>query len=200
MFVAENELGVIVSFAQQCQAKGWEISTIGSTFPDAIILRKEDGAQFRAEFEYQAVNFTAHGHDLRKCDVIICWTNDWPNCVIPIWEMRDWKDATLVTVDARDKVIAQLQIENSKLRRKVDQLSSTLETQQDVTLTKGLPKDRRQIALLRVFARNPSEDVGQVAQMFGVSARTIGRDLSELEDAGCIRSNGHGVEVLEVAQ
>ncbi|HEY1939825.1 MAG TPA: hypothetical protein VGJ33_17975 [Candidatus Angelobacter sp.] len=28
-------------------------------------------------------NFVTHGHDPKKCDVIVCWTHNWPEC--PEW-------------------------------------------------------------------------------------------------------------------
>jgi len=65
-----------------------------------------------------------------------------------------------------------------------------------------LSTDARRSALLKVVARKPGLEPAQVAAQyapqFGVSRRTIGRDLEYLERAGRIRSNGHGVEVLSV--
>lgn len=81
MFEPENELGVIVLFAQRCEDAGFEIISIHSEFPDAIVKRNDQ--IYRAEFEYQASNFNLHGHDPRKADVIICWEKDCDN-VLPI--------------------------------------------------------------------------------------------------------------------
>ena len=62
-----NELGVIVLFSQQCEMKGWSIVRIQAAFPDVEIADKY-GKVYRAEFEYFAGSFKAHGHDPRDCD------------------------------------------------------------------------------------------------------------------------------------
>jgi hypothetical protein len=35
------------------------------------------------EVEMYSRNFVAHGHDAKKCDVIVCWEHNWPEC--PEW-------------------------------------------------------------------------------------------------------------------
>ena len=32
------------------------------------------------EFEERSSNFSEHGHDPRKTDVIVCWKHDWADC------------------------------------------------------------------------------------------------------------------------
>jgi hypothetical protein len=32
------------------------------------------------EFEYESKNFLLHGHDPKKCDVIVCWRHNWKEC------------------------------------------------------------------------------------------------------------------------
>jgi len=68
-------------------------------------------------------------------------------------------------------------------------------------LERDLSADARRRALLTVCSRNagllPRQVATQFAPQFGVSRRTIGRDLEHLENAGHIRVNGHGVEVLD---
>ena len=32
------------------------------------------------EFEFLSSNFHEHGHDPNKCDLIICWFDDWGDC------------------------------------------------------------------------------------------------------------------------
>jgi hypothetical protein len=34
----------------------------------------------RIEFEYESKNFLRHGHDPKKCDVIVCWRHNWKEC------------------------------------------------------------------------------------------------------------------------
>jgi hypothetical protein len=57
-----------------CQA--WEIN--GSSERKLISI----------EFELRASNFAAHKHDERRCDLIVCWEDDWPNCSIERLELR----------------------------------------------------------------------------------------------------------------
>ena len=68
-------------------------------------------------------------------------------------------------------------------------------------LRDDLSADARRDALIGVCKRNPGLKPAQVAAQFaeplGVSTRTVGRDLERLADAGRIRVNGHGVEVVE---
>jgi len=103
MFTPENELGVIVVFAQEAHHYGFNIKTISANFPDAII--EKDGQSYRAEFEFMASSFDAHGHDHRECDLIICWQNDYDNGVLPILALSedDWMhtDLHLPTDSAR---------------------------------------------------------------------------------------------------
>lgn len=91
MFTPENEQGVIVVFAMQANAYGWEILRIGCPFPDALL--QYQGQEWRAEFEYAASNFLAHRHDHRQCDLIVCWENDYPDCPLPILALgeTDWQ-------------------------------------------------------------------------------------------------------------
>ena len=34
----------------------------------------------RIEFEYESKNFLLHGHDPKRCDVIVCWRHNWKEC------------------------------------------------------------------------------------------------------------------------
>ncbi len=89
--IPENEMGVIILFAQTIIDKPIEIVRIGGDFPD-VIIRFAD-KEYRAEFEFMAKNFIKHNHDVRKCDLVICWKNDAPNdFILPVWELSrpDW--------------------------------------------------------------------------------------------------------------
>jgi len=95
MFTPENELGVIVVFAQEAHHHGFHIRSIAATFPDATI--EKDGIMYHAEFEYTASAFDLHGHDHRKCDLIICWQNDCEDHVLPVLALseQDWMHTDL---------------------------------------------------------------------------------------------------------
>ena len=93
--IPQNELGVIVLFAQQTGTADFTIVEIQSSFPDAIV--EKDGQRYRAEFEHLASNFQQHRHDARSCDLVICWENDWPDCILPVLALSEegWQNTPL---------------------------------------------------------------------------------------------------------
>jgi hypothetical protein len=40
------------------------------------------------EFELQSRNFLEHQHDPTKCDLIICWEHNWPECPLEVLELK----------------------------------------------------------------------------------------------------------------
>lgn len=120
MFEPNNEMGVVVRFTQVCEAHGYEIVSIQSAYPDAVIRGFDK--EWRCEFEYLASNFLAHRHDPRKCDLIVCWVNDLRDSAFPltIWELSS---DTIVSIEASEveKELAYYRAENKYLRRQLDQ-------------------------------------------------------------------------------
>lgn len=86
---AENEMGVIVEFAQHCEQAGWEIVRINGGYPDATIRNRTTGETLEVEFEYASSCFRAHKHDPRKCDLIICWKADDQEVTLPLWVVSE---------------------------------------------------------------------------------------------------------------
>jgi hypothetical protein len=39
------------------------------------------------EFEYESRNFLKHMHDVKGCNMIICWRHNWPECPLPVIEL-----------------------------------------------------------------------------------------------------------------
>lgn len=72
----ENELGAIVNFAQNCDENGYSLVSVQPWYPDAVIFSERHGRELFAEFEYTSSSFLQHRHDIRKCDVLICWIQD----------------------------------------------------------------------------------------------------------------------------
>lgn len=95
MFEPENELGVIVLFAQQCEEAGFEILSIQAAFPDALIRRGD--VEYLVEFEYKSSNFYQHGHDSRAADLVICWQHN-RDCVLPVLALSEqgWQQQEIV--------------------------------------------------------------------------------------------------------
>lgn len=93
--IPQNELGVIVLFAKQAGSAGFDIAEIQSSFPDAIV--EKEGQRYKVEFEHLASNFQQHRHDARSCDLVICWENDWPDCILPVLALSEegWQNTPL---------------------------------------------------------------------------------------------------------
>jgi hypothetical protein len=59
-------------------------------FPDVEALRRAaDGVWrwVRIELEFESRNFLLHGHDPKGCDLIVCWTHNWPSCPVEVVEL-----------------------------------------------------------------------------------------------------------------
>lgn len=99
-----NEQGVIVLFAQQAEKAGFEIVEIHAEFPDSVA--RKNGVEYRIEFEYQSSNFRAHKHDVRKCDIIVCWERD-SKSVLPILALSEhgWETTEIVMPSDSDRDI-----------------------------------------------------------------------------------------------
>ncbi|MCC6018798.1 MAG: hypothetical protein LM601_07195 [Candidatus Verstraetearchaeota archaeon] len=86
-----NEAGVILLFARVMDDLGIIYESSPPGFPDMVGRRKVGNAwqRVRIEFEYKSSNFKQHGHDPSKCDIIVCWEHDWPECPLEVIELRD---------------------------------------------------------------------------------------------------------------
>jgi hypothetical protein len=40
------------------------------------------------EFENESRNFLAHGHKAAGCNMIVCWSHNWPECPLEVVELR----------------------------------------------------------------------------------------------------------------
>jgi len=75
----ETEQEVIILFSKLSQHLKMKIESVSTRFPDAYVRVKE-GRRWvtkAVEFELFSSDFQAHGHDPKKCDIIICWKDDW---------------------------------------------------------------------------------------------------------------------------
>lgn len=85
-----EEQGVIYLFGTMSERLGFVVLHIQKAFPDCEALRLvgEDRCQrVIIEFEYESLNFVKHGHDPSKCDIIVCWKHNWPECPIEVLEL-----------------------------------------------------------------------------------------------------------------
>jgi hypothetical protein len=85
-----NENGVIFLFGKVADDLNMYIEEIKPGFPDCIGRRfiGKGWERVAIEFEYQSQNFKQHGHDHKKCDIIICWEHNWDNCPIEVIELK----------------------------------------------------------------------------------------------------------------
>jgi len=75
----ETEQEVIILFSKLSQHLRMKIESVSTRFPDAYVRIKKGKRWITkaAEFEIKSSDFVAHGHDPGKCDMIICWKDDW---------------------------------------------------------------------------------------------------------------------------
>ena len=87
-----NELEVIFLFALVSKELGFNIEAIRAAYPDCEaklkVSKKNLWSKVRIEFEFRASNFREHAHDAASCDYIVCWENDWPECPLPVIELK----------------------------------------------------------------------------------------------------------------
>ena len=86
-----NEQGVTFLFGAVAQKLGFAVLHVQSAFPDCEALREIEPGRWqrtRIELEYKSRNFLAHMHDPQKCDLIVCWEHNWPDCPLEVLELK----------------------------------------------------------------------------------------------------------------
>ncbi len=86
-----NELGVVFLFGWMAPQLGYVVHRIQPEFPDCEAMRRVGGDKcqlVRIEFEYESRNFLKHMHDVKGCDMIICWRHNWPECPLEVLELK----------------------------------------------------------------------------------------------------------------
>jgi hypothetical protein len=86
-----NEFGVVFLFGALAEQLGFQVLRIQGEYPDAEAFRVVAGNRLqrvKIEFEYESRNFLRHGHDARKCDLIVCWENNWPAAPLEVIELK----------------------------------------------------------------------------------------------------------------
>jgi hypothetical protein len=85
-----NEMGVVFLFGAMVRDLGYVVTLLQSEFPDCEALRqvmRDKWQRLRIEFEYESLNFLKHGHDVKGCDMIVCWKHNWPECPVEVLEL-----------------------------------------------------------------------------------------------------------------
>jgi hypothetical protein len=86
-----NEAGVVFLFGMLAGQLGFMVTRIQTEFPDCEALRRvgeERWQRVRIEFEYESRNFLKHFHNAAECDLIICWSHNWPECPLEVIELK----------------------------------------------------------------------------------------------------------------
>jgi hypothetical protein len=88
-----NEQGVVYLFGMVSNELGLIVEAVQTGFPDCeakrcVNSRENRWQRVRVEFEFRSRNFRDHGHDATKCDLIVCWQHDWPDCPLEVIELR----------------------------------------------------------------------------------------------------------------
>lgn len=88
-----NENGVIFLFGMVALELGYVVESITPGFPDCEAKRRisrssDTWERARIEFEFESRSFMTHGHNVAKCDVIVCWKDNWPDCPIEVLELQ----------------------------------------------------------------------------------------------------------------
>ena len=86
-----NELGVVFLFGAMALHLGFLVLRVQAEFPDCEALRmvaEKRLQKVRIEFEQESRNFMRHMHDPAGCDLIVCWEHNWPECPLPVLELK----------------------------------------------------------------------------------------------------------------
>jgi len=86
-----NEQGVLFIFGAMAETLGFAVLRMGTGYPDCEAFRVLPGGRLERvdiELEYQSRNFLKHQHDAKKCDLLVCWEHNWPECPVPVIELR----------------------------------------------------------------------------------------------------------------
>jgi hypothetical protein len=88
-----NEQGVVFLFGMVAYELGFIVEAVHAAFPDCEAKRCVDPGEqrwqrVRIEFEHRSRTFRDHGHPPNGCDLIVCWEHNWPECPLPILELR----------------------------------------------------------------------------------------------------------------
>jgi hypothetical protein len=86
-----NEQGVLFLFGAMAERLGFAILKVRREYPDCEAFRVLHGDRvelLKVELEYESRNFLKHLHNAKKCDLIVCWRHNWPECPLPVIELK----------------------------------------------------------------------------------------------------------------
>jgi hypothetical protein len=78
-------------FGSVARELGFVILRAQAEFPDCEAMREIEPNRWqrvRIEFEYESRNFFEHMHQAADCDLIVCWSHNWPDCPLEVLELE----------------------------------------------------------------------------------------------------------------
>src|SRR5712671_2878673 len=91
VFAPTNEAGVLYLFGTMSERLGFLVLLVQAGFPDCEAMRvvgENRMKRVKIELEYKSSNFMKQMHDLKGCDLIVCWENNWPECPLEVIELK----------------------------------------------------------------------------------------------------------------
>ena len=86
-----NEAGVAVLFGAVARDLRFRIARVQNGFPDCEAMRVVAPGRLQRkliEFEYESRNFRLHQHLAARCNMIVCWRHNWPECPLEVLELN----------------------------------------------------------------------------------------------------------------
>ncbi|HET9837387.1 MAG TPA: hypothetical protein VFR84_04070 [Candidatus Angelobacter sp.] len=87
-----NEAGVAVLFGAVARDLGFRIARVQNGFPHREAMRVVAPGRLQRkliEFEYESRNFRLHQHKAARCNMIVCWRHNWPECPLEVLELSE---------------------------------------------------------------------------------------------------------------
>ena len=86
----DNEQAVVFLFGAKARELGFVAVKVRTGYPDCEAWREVAPGVWQkvnAEIELYSRNFLSHKHDIKKCDLIVCWKNNWEECPVEVVEL-----------------------------------------------------------------------------------------------------------------
>lgn len=172
--IPTNEQELIIKFTQE-HGPRFEIKRCQTAFPDAIIAI--DGIDRKIEFEYELKSFSAHRHDVRKCDAVICWTkgmvDEFPLPVFAL-DTPQWQEVQIFQALDQELELWHWKMLANQWHRVALLLKKRLEETRPNDSWNGVMTPEKQ-AVFEALEQSPSTGVRELARQLKISPGTVSR-------------------------
>jgi hypothetical protein len=86
-----NEAGVVFLFGALAERLGFIVTRLQTEFPDCEAMWEVEENRWQRvliEFEFESRNFLKHMHEASRCDMIVCWEHNWPECPLEVVALK----------------------------------------------------------------------------------------------------------------